>query len=86
MIYGYSMPPFYTHSTPTGCGTLDERFSIDITPLWGVKNVLLEKQIAAWDNLIIWIRIKGIDIMFQRIRDTLKKEKQLIAEVTAETL
>ncbi|MYC77614.1 hypothetical protein F4X10_17770 [Candidatus Poribacteria bacterium] len=27
---------------------------------------------------------EGIDIMFQRIRDTLKKEKQLIAEVTAE--
>lgn len=27
---------------------------------------------------------EGIDIMFQRIRDTLRKEKQLIAEVTAE--
>ena len=27
---------------------------------------------------------EGVDIMFQRIRDTLRKEKQLIAEVTAE--
>ena len=27
---------------------------------------------------------EGIDIMFQRIRDTLKKEKQLIAEAKAE--
>ena len=26
---------------------------------------------------------EGIDVMFQRIRDTLRKEKQLIAEVTA---
>ena len=27
---------------------------------------------------------EGIDIMFERIRDTLKKEKQLIAEAKAE--
>ena len=33
---------------------------------------------------LLTILEEGIDIMFQRIRDTLKKEKQLIAEAKAE--
>ena len=33
---------------------------------------------------LLTILEEGIDIMFERIRDTLKKEKQLIAEAKAE--
>ena len=36
--------------------------------------------------MMLTILEEGIDIMFQRIRDTLKKEKQLIAEVTAKAI
>ena len=54
-------------------------------------NGFVDSLYAVADNIskimsaatMLTILEEGIDIMFQRIRDTLKKEKQLIAEVTA---